>query len=59
MKIVALKTMLSNERYEEIKNGDPFLGKDKCFYIKGELYFLVRDAEDLGYIILPGWVKEV
>lgn len=59
MKIVALKTMLGSKRYEKIKNGDHFVGEKRCLTINGELYFLVRDAECLGYIILPDWIEEI
>jgi hypothetical protein len=59
MEVVALKTMLGSERYDEIKNGDYFLGEKRCLTINGELYFLVRDAEYFGYLILPNWIETI
>lgn len=59
MDVIALKTMLGDKRYEEIKNGDSFLGNDRCLTINGELYFTVSTALSLGYYVLPHWIEEI
>lgn len=59
MKVVALRDMFDEDRYNEILNGDEFYGQPFSFTINGELHFPLPVARLLGYRILSSWVKEI
>lgn len=59
MTVVAVKTLVGEERYNEFLNGDQFYGREFTFIIGNEFYFKVEDAIRLGYFVLPTLVEVI